>query len=78
LTLNPFYDIIVLTKGKELITMRETFEVEWTYTNALGYYYTERRSFDNATEQQQFAFEKWHESNVCEVRKITETVWRRD
>ena len=58
--------------------MKENFEVEWSYTNDLGYCYTEHRRFENATEQQHFAFEKWHESNVYEVRKITETVWRKD
>lgn len=57
--------------------MREIFEVEWSYT-VFGYCYTEHRKFKNAAEQHQFAYEKWCESNVYEVRKITETVWRRD
>lgn len=53
------------------------FKVEWSYMSKLGYCYTEVRNFDNAQEQQKFAFEKYHEENVYEVRQITETIWKK-
>ena len=57
--------------------MTERYEVEWSYTNKLGYCYTRIQAFENAQEQQEFAFEKYHEKNVYEVRQITEIIWRK-
>ena len=57
--------------------MFKRYEVEWSYTNKAGYCYTELKAFENAQEQQKFAFEKYHEANVYEVRQITETIWRK-
>lgn len=57
--------------------MIKRYEVEWSYTNKLGYCYTEIKAFENVQEQQKFAFEKYHEKNVYEVRQITETIWRK-
>lgn len=54
------------------------YEVEWSYTNELGYCYTEHEVFMNESDQQKFAFMKFHEENVYEVRKITEEVWKKD
>ena len=54
------------------------YEVEWSYTNKLGYWYTEHKTFLNASEQQEFAFKKFHEENVYEVRKIVEEVWKKN
>lgn len=54
------------------------YEVEWSYTNKLGYCYTEHQTFTNENDQQKFAFMKFHEENVYEVRKITEEVWKKD
>jgi hypothetical protein len=54
------------------------YEVEWSYTNKLGYCYTEHEVFINENDQQKFAFKKFHEENVYEVRKITEEIWRKD
>lgn len=53
------------------------YEVEWSYTNKLGYSYTEHQTFTNESDQQKFAFMKFHEENVYEVRKITEEVWEK-
>ena len=57
--------------------MFKRYEVEWSYTNKAGYCYTEIKAFENAQEQQRFAFEKYHEKNVYEVRQVTETIWRK-
>ena len=57
--------------------MFKRYEVEWSYTNKAGYCYTKVKAFENAQEQQKFAFEKYHEKNVYEVRQVTETIWRK-
>lgn len=54
------------------------YEVKWSYTNKLGYCYTEYKTFLNENEQQKFAFEKFHEENVYEVCQIIEEVWKKD
>lgn len=54
--------------------MFKRYEVEWSYTNKAGYCYTEIKAFENAQEQRKFAFEKYHEKNVYEVRQVTETI----
>lgn len=57
--------------------MFKRYEVEWSYTNKAGHSYTELKAFKDAQEQQKFAFEKYHEENVYEVRQITETIYRK-
>lgn len=57
--------------------MFKRYEVEWSYTNKAGYCYTEIKAFDNAKAQQEYAFKKYHEKNVYEVRQVTETIWRK-
>lgn len=54
------------------------YEVEWSYINKLGYCYTEHKTFLNESEQQEFAFKKFHEENIYEVRKIVEEVWKKN
>lgn len=54
------------------------YKVEWSYINKLGDCYTEHKTFLNGSEQQEFAFKKFHEENVYEVRKIVEEVWKKD
>ena len=51
--------------------------VEWTYKKN-GYYYTSKKHFDTETQQQKFAFEKFHEENVKKVCKLSEEVWEKD
>lgn len=54
------------------------YKVEWSYINKLGDCYTEHKTFLNGSEQQEFAFKKFHEENVYEVRKIVEEVWKKN
>jgi hypothetical protein len=57
--------------------MFKRYEVEWGFIDKRGYCCTKIKAFENAQEQQKFAFEKYHEKNVYEVRQVTETIWRK-
>lgn len=54
------------------------YEVEWSYTDQLGFCYTDHQTFTNENDQQKFASMKFHEKNVYEVRKIIEEVWKKE
>jgi hypothetical protein len=74
LTIKPFHGIIDSeSEGNKM----EWYMVEWTYKKN-GYYYTDKKHFDTETEQQKFAFEKFHEENVTKVCKISEIIWEKD
>lgn len=58
--------------------MSKYYEVEVSFVDKRGYCCTEIKTFDDAEAQQEYAFKKFHEENVYEVRKITEESWRKE
>ena len=57
--------------------MFKRYEVEVSFVDKRGYCCTQIKAFDDAKAQQEYAFKKYHEENVYEVRQVTETIWRK-
>ena len=57
--------------------MFKRYEVEVSFIDKRGNCCAEFKVFDDAKAQQEYAFKKYHEKNVYEVRQVTETIWRK-